>query len=494
MPTSKSTDDETGGSSQQPGQSGSTVDVRKQRKRDTDRLAQREHRKRQKQYVQDLEVELAFLKQQPTQSQISQLCEENKQLRQEVNAYRDTLSRIQSLLSSRATPKPGAPSAVSSLIKTSQADTSVDSPSSDGARGAEGPNAADVMGDLNHTAVHAHATRTVAATNAGLDITNHDRHPSDFNSDSFHGQATAGHSAQSILDLMRTTPAVENNVLWMDDFRPQNNMPGLLEMDSHFQTNPVQQLQAHTQPSQQQHMLWRFDTPHANTGHGASNSPHRSTAQDASWLLNLAPSPAYFRPSPLDSDSPSTSSRMAADLRLHRMTSCISTTPEPNDNGIYGIIDKVRSLSLTSPLASGKPTLAEFLLDNSSNVLSESLKVYLDAYRGTDKLAEFLGCYWTIYILLVLQMRVPHPVSIDFIAWPALRDELVKLSQVDRDKVCDVMRVMFSAMEVKLDRSLIHDLSNDGHVGELISDLRNWTLKEEFFETFPEYRPLCMAY
>lgn len=119
-------------------------------------------------------------------------------------------------------------------------------------------------------------------------------------------------------------------------------------------------------------------------------------------------------------------------------------------------------------------------------------------------------------------MRTPHPVSIDFIAWyvwarifqsslcgvihtvfvhiltwinrPALRDELVKLSQVNRDKVCEIMSMMFKHMEVHVESSLIHDLSNDSRVGDMVSDLRNWTLKEPFFETFPEFRGLCLVF
>lgn len=63
---------------------GQTQDAKKQRKRDADRLAQREHRRRQKQHIQDLEAEIRLLKEQPSRGQVVQLVEENRLLKEEV--------------------------------------------------------------------------------------------------------------------------------------------------------------------------------------------------------------------------------------------------------------------------------------------------------------------------------------------------------------------------------------------------------------------------
>lgn len=58
---------------------------RQHRKRITDRLAQRAHRDRQRQYVEDLEDELSRLKSNQSLSR-SKIQEENEGLRQEVEA------------------------------------------------------------------------------------------------------------------------------------------------------------------------------------------------------------------------------------------------------------------------------------------------------------------------------------------------------------------------------------------------------------------------
>jgi hypothetical protein len=59
--------------------------ARKERKRENDRLAQREHRKRQRQYVEELEAQLELFRQAPGAGELSSLLEENQQLRKEVN-------------------------------------------------------------------------------------------------------------------------------------------------------------------------------------------------------------------------------------------------------------------------------------------------------------------------------------------------------------------------------------------------------------------------
>ena len=60
--------------------------ARKERKRVTDRVAQREHRRRQKVYVEELEAEIRLLKDQTMNDRSgSVLIQENERLRKEVN-------------------------------------------------------------------------------------------------------------------------------------------------------------------------------------------------------------------------------------------------------------------------------------------------------------------------------------------------------------------------------------------------------------------------
>ena len=58
--------------------------TRKDRKRVTDRIAQREHRKRQKLYVEELEAQLEVLRNERSKDKHGTLWKENEQLRQEV--------------------------------------------------------------------------------------------------------------------------------------------------------------------------------------------------------------------------------------------------------------------------------------------------------------------------------------------------------------------------------------------------------------------------
>lgn len=60
-----------------------TAELRRERKRQTDRLAQRQHRKRQKQYIEELEAQIALLKT-PGPSETSQLAAQNIRLQDEV--------------------------------------------------------------------------------------------------------------------------------------------------------------------------------------------------------------------------------------------------------------------------------------------------------------------------------------------------------------------------------------------------------------------------
>ena len=59
---------------------------RRERKRATDRAAQREHRRRQKLYVEDLEAQLALVREGSLDDQLAQVMRENDKLRTEVSA------------------------------------------------------------------------------------------------------------------------------------------------------------------------------------------------------------------------------------------------------------------------------------------------------------------------------------------------------------------------------------------------------------------------
>lgn len=73
-----------GNSDELPSAETQGAQARKARKRATDRVAQREHRRRQKVYVEELEAQVRVLKQQSVADQIGVLLLENEGLRTEV--------------------------------------------------------------------------------------------------------------------------------------------------------------------------------------------------------------------------------------------------------------------------------------------------------------------------------------------------------------------------------------------------------------------------
>ena len=60
------------------------IRLRRERKRATDRAAQREHRRRQKLYVEELEAQLALVRGGSLSDQLAQVMQENEKLRKEV--------------------------------------------------------------------------------------------------------------------------------------------------------------------------------------------------------------------------------------------------------------------------------------------------------------------------------------------------------------------------------------------------------------------------
>lgn len=60
------------------------IKLRRERKRATDRTAQREHRRRQKLYVEELEARLELLQNSNPNDQLGQVLKENEELRKEV--------------------------------------------------------------------------------------------------------------------------------------------------------------------------------------------------------------------------------------------------------------------------------------------------------------------------------------------------------------------------------------------------------------------------
>ncbi|KAF7554066.1 hypothetical protein G7Z17_g3175 [Cylindrodendrum hubeiense] len=126
-------------------------------------------------------------------------------------------------------------------------------------------------------------------------------------------------------------------------------------------------------------------------------------------------------------------------------------------------------------------------------------------------LMEFLAAYWVMYLLLrwqvirdesayesvpswlrptQLQLTVPHPLAADLVPWPEIREELIHMSLTDETGPYDVSRDIIRHMTVD-----IHNLEQTGlqdlhRLEAAILDLKNWRLSEEFFDRYPQWKCL----
>ena len=95
-----------------------------------------------------------------------------------------------------------------------------------------------------------------------------------------------------------------------------------------------------------------------------------------------------------------------------------------------------------------------------------------------------------------LQQSTDHPVAIGFFPWPSLRDRLI-LNQEYYLNTCNFFVRLVSEFEFWWQHSYEQTFVLDQQTGDYratplfvqhVRDLKNWTMKERFFDSFPEFR------
>ncbi|KAK3684414.1 hypothetical protein LTR37_020320 [Vermiconidia calcicola] len=95
-----------------------------------------------------------------------------------------------------------------------------------------------------------------------------------------------------------------------------------------------------------------------------------------------------------------------------------------------------------------------------------------------------------------LQQTTDHPIAINFFPWPALRERLI-LNQDYYINTCNFFVQVVSEFEFRWPYSYDDTYVVERHTGEYrasprfvehVRDLENWTMKESFFDSFPEFR------
>ncbi|KAM5372125.1 hypothetical protein ACJZ2D_007658 [Fusarium nematophilum] len=368
---------------------GQAQDTKKQRKRDTDRLAQREHRRRQKQHIQDLEAEVSLLKQQPSHSQVVQLVEENKLLKEELAALRGVLGSVRSLLDTL--------------------------PPSSSRLGASAP----------------HRTSGVPPFAARERSTSDD--------------------ALSCLELTSRPLALA--------------LPSTSAAFDPFIASPYTE----------------YDTFLADQDGPLSTSPDT--------LFTIQPS------------------LVVRQSHLSLPSHCPSS---PEDQRIVALIQKVKCGELRH--AADPPCLMEYMLDGSHDSLAGCLKDYLEPFSRARKSSELLATYWVVYTLVIwqayqtpecferlppwlrptqFQIAIPHPMCIDFIPWPLLRDRLIRMYSSNWSEACSVLAALSEYMEFTADGLLGDDLSASSSLHSVFGAIDNWKLGEGFFYKYRQFQGSC---
>ncbi|CAG9977390.1 unnamed protein product [Clonostachys byssicola] len=275
--------------------------------------------------------------------------------------------------------------------------------------------------------------------------------------------------------------------------RQAENIPGL---------HPCNGFPASTSHRHEVEPLRTRDSRRAWAGESTSDHEHmqrQAQSHDAfaevlqNYINHLGPSAT-----PLNLDASPWTGPKSVPVLLH--------PPLLGDEALHSIIDRAR----VNMQAIGPPNLIDFLLDNPSNTLSMDLKEFLQPIKESRRTSEFLATYWVLYLFLrwyiirdeesyqllppwlrptYLQLSVSHPVAASCIAWPGLRDEFIRVSQTATQSVHSLSFEIGQYLSVNIDTNAL-DLGGGGPrmLASQITDLKNWTLDEEFFKRHPHLR------
>ncbi|KAH7375991.1 hypothetical protein B0T11DRAFT_15686 [Plectosphaerella cucumerina] len=226
----------------------------------------------------------------------------------------------------------------------------------------------------------------------------------------------------------------------------------------------------------------------------SDNEPTRSLAEEAvTWdptrdALSLWKTPL---------------TRTLCDLPSHS-ASKVLLPPPPYDHQLHHIITMARE----QRLGIAPPTVEDFLLEDSPNLLSRELKLYKHHWRSRRCSADFLAAYWILYLLVrwqatldpeafeampawmrptILQREAEHLNAIDQVVWPDLRDEIISLSLLDVEAACGVLLDIGKHMVIDVETTEASTIESIQRVVAQLSDMARWKLAPVFFEKYPQW-------
>ncbi|KAJ3535515.1 hypothetical protein NM208_g7106 [Fusarium decemcellulare] len=529
------------------------AEQRRERKRQTDRNAQRQHRKRQKQYIEELEAQITLLKA-PGPTETSQLATQNIMLQDELKQMYSLWDEMEHILHRQRELRKQSilnlPPMVSHGCATPNEDGNQDNN--------PGPqelmvDSINVINDLSgHSATHQEPEITHGPSESiGL---------SGLEDLMLHESTAASHmpgilSQDTDLDLdtnfdMFTThdgsiDKILNGGSHLFDESNAGSIPVADPPaaqispvhDRHQPLSVLDQLSAipaqtsRSRPHTETRALIRSPRRSKRT-RGRNSAKTDSTPHDQDQTLGFA---AQNEPSWEDITSSRQPDTLDGFMELFGayMEHCIPalsptiwsidgapescqnlpmllSPPLPRDKPLHTIIERASK----NPDTIGPPTLVDFLFDNPRNTLSVDLKKYLAPVQKARRTSEFLATYWVLYLFLrwqivrtdeayqslppwfrptPLQLSVLHSVTADLIAWPEIREGLIHMSLADSAALQEVSVDVGKYLTVDVPVAE-HDLLNDPQkIASQILNLSNWKLDRKFFDLYPQWKSLSAA-
>ncbi|RKL32817.1 hypothetical protein BFJ72_g10317 [Fusarium proliferatum] len=477
------------------------AETRRAKKRQTDRNAQRQHRKRQKQYIEGLEAQISLLKS-AGKSESSQLAAQNLQLQDELQQMRGLWDEMENILQRQRDLRSNSILNVPVVCSDGSPTPSYDS---NNERDASAQAFAVKSSSFNDTTQVRPAVRP-----APVVVDNHLQSTglSDLDGLMLHDTTSRHDLPDDLIDCdtldlhdgshLLNTDGNEMDAILGDGF-PLANMDHSDESDrattelthsqsftvrnkdsDHFSTIDSSQIQTPRARESDSAMTMRWITSPSHLLREADDIDHFPEVEDGSSHHQER----KRTPDPLDGFTELFDACMKHNLPAFRSNMpMLMFSSASKDVLLHEMIQRASQ----NPESIGPPVLIDFLVDNKQNSLSTDLKVYLEPWQ----IVRSEDAYHSLPLWLrptPLQLVVHHPMAADLIAWPAIREGLVQMSMSDPDRVYDVSTDIGKYLTVEISTSesdLVHDPQQ---LVSKILDLNNWKLDKEFFHQYPQWK------
>ncbi|KAG5789224.1 hypothetical protein H9Q69_011728 [Fusarium xylarioides] len=390
------------------------AESRRAKKRQTDRNAQRQHRKRQKQYIEGLEAQISLLKS-ASKTEASQLAAQNLQLQDELQQMRGLWDEMENVLQRQRDLRSNSILNVPLVCSDGSPTPSYDS---NNERDASAQAFAGRSSSFNDTtqvrptvqpapAVVGDQLQSTRLTDLdGLML--HDttsRH--DIQDDLIHCDTLDLHDGTHLL----STDGNEMDTILGDDFQ----LSSIDHSDeSDRATTELTHSQSLTVQNKDTDHFSTIDSSHINTprGHESETAMTMRWITSPSHLLQENDDMDHFPevegssshnqesqriPDPLDGFTELFDACMKHNLPAFRSNMpMLMFSSAAKDVLLHEMIQRASQ----NPESIGPPVLIDFLVDNKQNSLSTDLKMYLEPVRKTRRTSEYLATYWVQYLLL----------------------------------------------------------------------------------------------